>query len=123
RILQIYLKALCDLSGPNDAVRLVALNDYMVDSRDLRRSSNDHLSEWRVCGRNKSRFIRDTFALSRGANRLVCGHLAQLPVALAAKLRYPRLRYYLVAHGIEVWRDYTPLERLALRRAERVLCV
>jgi len=123
RILQIYLKALCDLSGPNDAVRLVALNDYMVDSRDLRRSSSDRLSEWRVCGRNKSRFIRDTFALARGANRLVCGHLAQLPVALAAKLRYPRLRYYLVAHGIEVWRDYTPLERLALRRAERVLCV
>ncbi len=123
RILQIYLKALCDLSGPNDAVRLVALNDHMVDSRDLRRSSNDRLSEWRVAGRSKSRFVRDTLALSRGADRLICGHLAQLPVAFAAKLRYPRLRYYLVAHGIEVWRDYTALERLALRRAERILCV
>lgn len=123
RILQIYLKALCDLSGPHDAIRLVALNDQMVDSRDLRRSSNDRLSEWRVCSRSKSRFVRDTLALSRGANRLICGHLAQLPVALAAKLRYPSLRYYLVAHGIEVWRNYTPLERLALRGAERILCV
>jgi asparagine synthase (glutamine-hydrolyzing) len=123
RILQIYLKALCDLAGPHSAVRLVSLNDYMVDSRDLRRSSNERLTEWRVCGRNKTRFIRDALALSRGADRLICGHLAQLPVALAAKLRYPRLRYYLIAHGIEVWRDYTTLERLALRRAERILCV
>lgn len=123
RILQIYLKALCDLAGPTDAVRLVSLNDYMVDSRDLRRSSNDRLSEWRVAGRNKSRFVRDALALSRGADQLICGHLAQLPVALAAKIRYPQLRYYLVAHGIEVWRPYTALERLALRGAERILCV
>ncbi|HYP18200.1 MAG TPA: asparagine synthase-related protein, partial [Opitutus sp.] len=123
RILQIYLKALCDLAGPGDGVRLVALNDPVVDSRDLRRSSNERLTEWRVCNRSKRRFVRAALELSRGADRLVCGHIAQLPVALAAKTLNPRLRYYLVAHGIEVWRPFTTMERLALRGAEIVLCV
>ena len=44
-------------------------------------------------------------------------------MALAAKVLHPRLRYYLVAHGIEVWRPFTLPERLALRGAERIFCV
>jgi glycosyltransferase involved in cell wall biosynthesis len=123
RILQIYLKALCDLAGPNDGIRLLALNDHMVDSRDLRRSSNSRLAEWRVCGRNKIRVIRAALQMSRGCDRIVCGHIGQLPVALAAKTVHPRLRYYLVAHGIEVWRPFTRTELMALRGAERILCV
>ncbi len=123
RILQIYLKALCDLAGPTDSVRLLALNDHMVDSRDLRRNSNQRLSEWRVCGRNKLRFIRAAIELSRGCDRLVCGHVGQLPVALAAKAVNRHLRYYLVAHGIEVWRPFTRTEIMALRGAERIFCV
>src|SRR6185369_4958859 len=55
--------------------------------------------------------------------RLVCGHVAQLPVAWLAKLLNPRLRYYLVAHGIEVWRPFNLSERIALRGAEKILCV
>jgi asparagine synthase (glutamine-hydrolysing) len=123
RILQLYLKALCDLAGPADQVRLVALNDAMMDSRDLRRSTNDRLDDWYVCGRKKARFIRASFKLSRGCDRIVCGHVAQLPVALAAKTLNPRVRYYLVAHGIEVWRKFKFAERLALRGAERIFCV
>jgi len=123
RILQIYLKALCELAGPTDAVRFVALNDGVVDSHDLRRYSNDRLEDWQVCGRNKSRFIRAVFDLSRNCDRLICGHVAQLPVALAAKTLNPSLRYYLVAHGIEVWRPFKLAERLALRGAERIFCV
>lgn len=123
RILQIYLKALCELAGPNDGVRLLALNDHMVDSRDLRRNTNQRLTEWRVCGRNKLRFIRDALEMSRGCDRIICGHIGQLPVALAAKAINRNLRYYLVAHGIEVWRPFTRTEMMALRGAERILCV
>ena len=36
RILRLYLKALCDLAGPDDHVRFIALNDTSVDSADLR---------------------------------------------------------------------------------------
>lgn len=123
RILQTYLKALCELAAPAGAVRLVALNDAMMDSRDLRRCATDRLTDWEVCAGRKARFVRAALAQSRGCDHLLCGHVGQLPVALAARLRHPRLHYSLIAHGIEVWRPFSLAERLALRGAERILCV
>jgi asparagine synthase (glutamine-hydrolysing) len=123
RILQIYLKALCDLSGDHSAVRLLALNDAVLDSTDLRRTTNDSLEDWFVCTQHKPRFVRAALRMSRGCDRLICGHVAQLPVAWAARQINRRLRYYLVAHGIEVWRPFTLAERIALRGAEKIFCV
>lgn len=123
RILQAYLKALCDLATPDAAVRLLALNDSVVASSDVRRYANDTLDDWFVCSRNKTRFVRAALRMSRGCDRLVCGHVGQLPVAWLAKRLNPKLRYYLVAHGIEVWRPFSFTERVALRGAEKILCV
>src|SRR5674476_54660 len=55
RMLQIYLKALCELAEPDGTIRLAALNDAVLDSGDLRRSANDRLDDWEVCRRSKSR--------------------------------------------------------------------
>jgi asparagine synthase (glutamine-hydrolysing) len=124
RILQLYLKALCDLAVERDGtVRIVSLNDTVVDSTDIRRYANAHLATWLVCSRNKPRFVRGALKSARGCDRIICGHVAQLPVAWAAKKLNPRLRYHLVAHGIEVWRDFPLVERVALRGAESILCV
>ncbi|MBI5771129.1 MAG: asparagine synthase (glutamine-hydrolyzing) [Verrucomicrobia bacterium] len=123
RILQAYLKALCDLAPPDGAVRLLALNDPAISSSDLRRSANDRLEDWFACSRDKTRFVRAALRLSRGCDRLICGHVAQLPIAWLVKRLRPRLRYFLVAHGIEVWRPFNFSERVALRGAERILCV
>lgn len=123
RILQIYLRALGEGGGPNHAIRLLALNDDTIDSEDLLRCVPDGIEAASACGRRKGRFIAEALRLSRGCSRLVCGHVAQLPVAwLAARLN-PNLRYYLVAHGIEVWRPFTLAEKIALRGAEKILCV
>lgn len=123
RILQAYLKALCDLALPDRAVRLLALNDSVVASSDVRRCANDTLEDWFVCSRDKSRFVRAALRMSRGCDRLVCGHVSQLPVAWLAQRLNPRLRYYLVAHGIEVWHAFSLAERIAIRGAEKILCV
>ena len=123
RILQSYLKALCDLATPDGAVRLVALNDSALASSDVRRYANETLEDWFVCSQDKVRFVRAALRMSRGCDRIVCGHVAQLPVAWLARRFNPRLRYYLVAHGIEVWRSFRFAERLALRGAERIFCV
>ncbi|HVW19985.1 MAG TPA: asparagine synthase (glutamine-hydrolyzing), partial [Opitutaceae bacterium] len=124
RILQLYLKALCDRGAElHEGVRLVALNDPALDSADLRRYTNENLDNWYVCSRNKQRFVKAAIKLSRGCDRLICGHVAQLPVAWATRLLNPRLRYYLVAHGIEVWRKFTFAERVALRGAAGIFCV
>ena len=123
RILRLYLKALCELSSDADEVRFVALNDNIADSTDLRRYSNQRLLNWEACSRSKLRFIRAAFRMSKDSDRIVCGHVAQLPVAwLVSKLR-PRVSYYLVAHGIEVWRPFSFLERRALKGARCIFCV
>jgi len=122
RMLRLYLKALCELSGENDAVRLLSLNDHLLDSTDLRHYSNGRLAEWEVCSRNKVRFCEAALRLGVRSRSIVCGHVAQLPLAWAAS-RFSRKPYYLVAHGIEVWRPFTLLERRALLGARLVLCV
>lgn len=123
RILRLYLKALCDLSGEKDRVRFVTLNDANIDTADLRPYSTPALGRWESCNRSKADFIGSTLELSSETQVLVCGHIAQLPVAWLAGLRRPRMRYALVAHGIEVWRPYTFWERVALRGAWRIFCV
>lgn len=124
RILRLYLKAICDLSSEKDRVRFVSLNDTQVDSADLRPYVTEQaLDQWRACSRDKKQFIRDTLRLSSGVKLIVCGHVAQLPVAWLASWLRPGLRYALIAHGIEVWRPFTFLQRRALKGAWRVLCV
>jgi glycosyltransferase involved in cell wall biosynthesis len=123
RILQTYLRALCELAEPDEAVRLLALNDSVVGSSDVRRCTNGRLEDWFVCSRDKPRFVRAALRMSRNCDRIVCGHLFQLPVAWLARCLNPRLKYYLVAHGIEIWRPFGFAERLAVRGAAKIFCV
>lgn len=124
RCLRLYLKALCDLAGTGDRVRFVTLNDSAIDSADLRPYSRpETLERWHACNRDKSAFLLSVLRLSAGTRLIVCGHVAQLPVAWLARWRRPGLRYVLVAHGIEVWRPFTFLERRALKGAWRIFCV
>lgn len=120
RILQSYLRA---LAATPAEVRLVSLNDPAINPADLALHGSPATKLAVGCNRRKSDFIRAALRLSRGCPDLVCGHVAQLPVAWLARRLNPRLRYYLVAHGIEVWRPFTAPERLALRGAERIFCV
>ncbi len=123
RIMRLYLKALCEMVGPAGRVDSVVLNDLPGPEPRLARYSNDRLGEHVGCGYGKLRFIRHTLRLARRADTLVCAHLHQLPIAWLARAVNPRLNYNLVAHGIEVWRPYTLLERRALLGAHRILCV
>ena len=123
RVLRLYLKALCELSGNSDRVRFVSLNDSTVDSGDLDRYSGKSLVAWVGCGGSKLTFCRSALQMARRSDRIVCGHIAQLPLAWAASILRPGLSYFLVAHGIEVWRPFTFLERRALRGSRCIWCV
>jgi len=123
RIMRLYLKALCETAGTGDEVRLVVLNDRDFPATLLQRYANDQLVLRQACNRSKPAFVWHAVRGASGADRLICGHLGQLIVAWLARCFHPRLRYYLVAHGIEVWRPYTLMEKRALRGARRILCV
>jgi glycosyltransferase involved in cell wall biosynthesis len=123
RILRSYLKALCDLSGPKDQVRFVALNDQAIDPDLLAHYSNERLGTWSVAAGKKPAFVRQVLKLSPGCQRVICGHVGQAPVAWLARRISPGQKYIVVAHGIEVWRKFRLRERLALRGAHRIWCV
>lgn len=124
RILQTYLAALCEQAyADGGSVRLLSLNDGTIRSAPLRRTATGALECALGCTRDKTAFVRRALRLARDCDTAICGHVAQLPVAWLAQKRYPRLRYCLIAHGIEVWRPFTALERAALRGAHRIFCV
>lgn len=123
RMLRLYLKALCDLARPEDEVVAIALNDPASPAPTLAAYSGPALRAVHGCARDKLRFILTTLRETRRADLLICGHLGQLPVAWLARLLAPKLRYLLVAHGIEVWRPYRFWERQALRGAALIACV
>ncbi|MBL9216340.1 MAG: glycosyltransferase family 4 protein [Opitutaceae bacterium] len=123
RILRLYLQALCARAEPAGHVDSLVLNDPPGRDPRLGRYASARLGEHVGCARGKLRFLRETVRLGRRADAIVCGHLHLLPAAWLAQRLHPRLDYYLVAHGIEVWRPYGPAERRALLGARRILCV
>ncbi len=120
RIMRLYLKALCETAAHVDSV---VLNDRPGPEVRLARYANARLGERIGCDRRKLAFVRQTLRLAKRADLLVCAHLHHLPIAWLAQRFNSRLRYCLVAHGIEVWRPYSALERRALLGAHRILCV
>jgi glycosyltransferase involved in cell wall biosynthesis len=114
---------LCETGTIADEVRYVALNDGTVRPPRLSDYANERLRAFAGCERSKTRFVTACLRHGRDADRVICGHLHQLPVAWLLRLLRPNSAYYLVAHGIDVWRPYSPVERLALAGAHRILCI
>ena len=123
RIMRLYLMALDGIVGPAGRVDSLVLNDQPAPDPRLGRYVRPDRGEHLGCDRGKVRFIRETLRLARRNDVIVCGHLHQLAIAWLAQAGNSRLTYYLVAHGIEVWRPYTATERRALLGARRILCV
>jgi phosphatidylinositol alpha-1,6-mannosyltransferase len=123
RILRLYLKAMCEIASEGDSVQFVSLNDRVIDDTDIRKYSNARLKGWQICDRRKITFVLAALRIGRRSDSIVCGHVAQLPVAWAVSFLRPTVKYYLVAHGIEVWRPFTFFERRALNGAEKIFCV
>ena len=123
RIMRLYLKAACELATEGDKVSFISLTDQAVDTAQLRKYTNGRLADYQLCNRSKRDFIRGGLKMGGGADRIICGHVAQLPVAWASSLLRRRQRYYLVAHGIEVWEPFSIVAKRAIRGAERIFCV
>jgi len=123
RIMRIYLKALCEGGGADDEVYSLVLTDPPGGDPRLEHYSNRQLKHHHGCAGSKFEFITQAVRIGRHVDVLICGHLHHLAIARLAQVFNPKLRYYLVAHGIEVWRPYSRMERSALSRAHRIFAV
>jgi glycosyltransferase involved in cell wall biosynthesis len=99
------------------------LNDSEISARQLEPYATPALVTPVVCSRSKLKCAWQALRLARRAQRVICGHMHLLRLAHLARRFTPALEIWLIAHGIEVWRDFTPAERRALASTDRVLCV
>lgn len=121
RIMRSYLLALAELAPP---AGLIVLNDNKTAvSRMPRYLQAQRLTPLVMAGRSKLRFLGACLRHAHKGDHVLCGHLHLAPLLRLIKLWRPGFRYQLIAHGIEVWRPYTWLERQALLHATRILCV
>ena len=74
-------------------------------------------------GRNWLAFALAALFSGLRASSIWVAHVNLAPLAWLAALLRPRLRYVVLAHGVEVWTARSMLQRSALRRADRVVAV
>jgi phosphatidyl-myo-inositol dimannoside synthase len=74
-------------------------------------------------GRNKAALLLSLLRLTPRAEFLFFGHVNLSPLGLILQSLRPRLKYWVVAHGIEVWTPLPVIRRAGLRCAHRVMAV
>jgi phosphatidylinositol alpha-1,6-mannosyltransferase len=123
RILRLYIRALAENISRDSKIEILALKDKPDDTKRLTELTENNLTQIRGYSNNKLSFSVSALVVGAKSDIILCGHLHQLVIAWAAKRIRPSISYYLVAHGIEVWRPFSWAERLSLRGAEKILCV
>ncbi|WP_462264901.1 glycosyltransferase family 4 protein [Mucilaginibacter sp.] len=69
------------------------------------------------------RFVWANIKAGRRTQVLILSHINLAMVGLLIKLVNPRCRIYLIAHGIEVWRPLSFVQKRLLKLCTRILCV
>lgn len=123
RIMRLYLRALGELALPRGSVEYCTLLDAGDTAARAREFGGAALRDFRNCHGSRLWFTNSVLRRALDTDLIICGHLHFLPLARLASFARPSLRYCLVAHGIEVWRPFSLIEKRALRGAARIFCV
>jgi glycosyltransferase involved in cell wall biosynthesis len=123
RILRLYVRAACELTPPGGHVHALVLNDTAIPEQKLAPYATPALTTRMGFGRNKARCAWHAMRWARRSQRVICGHIHLLRLALLTRRLRPTLEIWLVAHGLEVWREFSAAEQRALVATDRILCV
>ena len=78
---------------------------------------------FRGFGRRKAGLFAALARLAPKLELAYLGHSNLAPLGMPLRLLHPRLRYWVVAHGVEVWEPLSLLRRWGLRRAHLITAV
>lgn len=120
RIMRLYLRAMAS-DGGVQSLGLVALNDRSEHLASSMVQTSGKPLQAEACAGSRFAFLRAVRRICGQADRIICGHVAQLPAAVMFAPRHAALAF--VAHGIEAWSPLPLVRRLGLRRVNRVFCV
>src|SRR5271163_2974308 len=101
----------CQLLGLNDAR---GLGSFRVGTEEY---------SFRGFARDKAGLASFLLRAAPKVDTLYLGHVNLTPLGLLLRLLRPRITYWVVAHGVEVWESLPVHRRLGLRHAQRVLSV
>jgi phosphatidylinositol alpha-1,6-mannosyltransferase len=104
----------------NTPCQLLGLNDAR-GSGSFRVGSEEY--SFRGFARDKRGLASFLLRAAPELDTLFLGHVNLAPLGLLVRLVRPRINYWVVAHGVEVWESLPVHRRLGLRHAQRVLSV
>jgi phosphatidyl-myo-inositol dimannoside synthase len=68
-------------------------------------------------------FVLKSIAVGRKAETVILSHINLLMVGFIIKFFYPRVKLVMMAHGIEVWKPFSWLQKMMIRRCNLILAV
>lgn len=104
----------------NTPCQLLGLNDAR-GAGSFRVGSDEY--SFRGFARDKRGLASFLLRAAPKLDTLYLGHVNLTPLGLLVRLLRPRINYWVVAHGVEVWESLPVYRRLGLRHAQRVLSV
>ncbi len=103
-------------------VEMLVLNDRRRTEYDSP-YFNPELVSCHAFQRNTARFTIAAMQHARRATTAIIGHVNFCPVLPLMKMAAPAVHSVLVAHGIEVWKPLSALQRWGVRRLDEILTV
>jgi glycosyltransferase involved in cell wall biosynthesis len=125
--IQMFGRALCRGASrwaqKNRAeVSALVLNDAAApDARYV----DDGFRSYTACGGSKAKFIKSYLKQSAAyePDLVMIGHIALSPLLLAPSAIGRRVKSFVIAYGIEAWRELSALEKRGLQKSDRVLAI
>lgn len=113
-----FIKALNDLSETDEIVpAIVSAYDSDCDEHYTRKRF------FKGFAKRRGKSVRHVVRESLHSDVLILGHINLAVAGVIAKLISPKTKLFIVAHGIDVWKQQRFLKKLALKWADRILSV
>ncbi|HEX2101099.1 MAG TPA: glycosyltransferase family 4 protein, partial [Candidatus Synoicihabitans sp.] len=122
RMMRLYLRAL-DENPSAHPLTLATLNDTAADRSRLYAATHAPVARYLPGNRSRVAFALRVLLAARSCRTLICGHLHLWPLAGFAGRVHPRLRTFLITHGIEAWRPWSFAEQRAAVGATAIIAV
>lgn len=74
-------------------------------------------------GIHRIKFVAQSIKEASDANTIILSHINLAIVGLLIKMFNPKCKIWLIAHGIEVWRPLSSVQKRLLGKCNKVLCV
>lgn len=74
-------------------------------------------------GANRVSFVLKAISHSVKPDVIILSHINLSIIGLIIKLVNPNCEVWLIAHGIEVWRELSPVKKYLLKKCDKVICV